>query len=363
MKMMRKNAIKIYGEIKGIKYKLFLASPLTRFGIEQLDKALSEKGNFILKVNSENEIAVSWWVSPKRTRSYPYARVYDTLACTCKRVTIIPIMKDEGKDGERDFLQWDTISLMSLLGVHVIVAYYVKADRACRHKDKVKITNQRFDTEYLKKEIQRLVSYQSDALHWNLEQIDKISDIADRAFNSYKKISEDLGVEMHSMESARERIQILQEGKKQFMELSRELAHKAQERESRTVQPKERLNGTKGEITIKNDLGGYYYFTCDEVEICGTNIYLIEGKHTSKRNLPSKENIKDGLIKMMLYTNLENVKVDDKEYDPIPVLKLTTKGRFDEKLLSEFEHELFNLLKEEAKCNGFRIRINETVII
>ena len=69
----------------------------------------------------DNEFAVSWWVSPKRTRSYPYARVYDTLGFSGKKATIIPIIKDEGKDGDRDFLQWDTISLMSLLGVYVIV--------------------------------------------------------------------------------------------------------------------------------------------------------------------------------------------------------------------------------------------------
>ena len=178
--------MEINGEIEGIKYKLFLHKPLTRFTLENLDRALSEKAGFILKVNKDNEFAVSWWVSPKRTRSYPYARVYDTLGFSGKKVTTIPIIKDEGKDGDRDFLQWDTISLMSLLGVYVIVDYYIQADRNPGYKNK--ITNQRFDTEYIKEEIQRLLSYQSDALHWNLELIDKISHIADMALNAYKKI-------------------------------------------------------------------------------------------------------------------------------------------------------------------------------
>ena len=53
---------------------------------------------------------LSKWVSPKRTRSYPYARVYNTLRCP-KRITVIPIVKDEGKNGDRDFIQWDTVSL------------------------------------------------------------------------------------------------------------------------------------------------------------------------------------------------------------------------------------------------------------
>ena len=41
---------------------------------------------FILTINDKNEIAVSWWVSPKRTRSYPYARVYDTLGFAGKKL-------------------------------------------------------------------------------------------------------------------------------------------------------------------------------------------------------------------------------------------------------------------------------------
>ncbi len=353
--------MKIHGEIKGIKYKLFLHKPLTRFPLENLDRALSEKASFILRVNEDNEFAVSWWVSPKRTRSYPYARVYDTLGFSGKKVTIIPVIKDEGKDGDRDFLQWDTISLMSLLGVYVIVGYYIQADRNPRYRNK--ITNQRFDTKYIKKEIQRLLSYQSDALHWNLEQIDKISHIADMAFNAYNKISKKLGVEMHSMKSAERRIKELHKGKEEFMKLSRKLAHKAQERESVTAQPKEYLAGIKGMITIKNYLGGYYYFTCDEVEIHGEDIYLIEGKHTTTGNLPSEGDIKDGLIKMILFTNLENVKVDGQKYNPVPVLKLTTNSRFNENLLSKSKRKLFNLLKEEAKYNGFKIKINDSFIV
>ncbi len=349
--------IRIYGEIKGIKYKLFLHKPLTRFTFDRLDRVLSENTSFILRVNSENEFAISWWVSPKRTRSYPYARVYDTLGFSGKKVTIIPIIKDEGKDGDRDYLQWDTISLMSLLGVYVIVGYYVRADKNPRYGNK--ITNQRFDIEYIKEEIQRLLSYQSDALHWNLEQIDKISRIADLAFNSYKKISEDLGVEIHSIESAKRRITELHKGKKRFMDLSRKLAYEAQKRESVTIQPKEYLTGIKGMITIKNYLGGYYYFTCDEVEIHGSDINLIEGKHTATGKLPSEGDIKDGLIKMILFTNLENVKLENKEYNPIPVLKLTTKDRFN---INKAKHSLFSLLKEEAKHNGFKIKINQTFI-
>ena len=351
----------IYAEIKGIKYKPFCTKRLIRYDIDRLDKALSEKANFILKINNENEIAVSWWVSPKRTRSYPYARVYDTLGFAGKKVTIIPVIKDEGKDGDRDFLQWDTVSLMNLLGVYVIIGYYVKAEKNLKYRNK--ITNQKFDTEYIKNEIQRLLSYQSDALHWNLEQIDKISQVADKAFNSYKKISKELGVEMHSMQSARRRIEELRKGKERFMQLSRDLAHKAQRRESITIQPKEYLTGTKATITIKNYLRGYYYFTCDEVEIHNNKLYLIEAKHTGTGILPSEGDIKEGLIKMILFTNLENVFVNSHKFCPVPVLKLTTNNEFKENLLSNSKRKFLNLLKKEARINGFRIKINDKFIV
>jgi hypothetical protein len=53
--------MQIYGEITGIKYK------------EKFDRALSESGSFVLEIDKENRVAVSRWVSPKSTRSYPSA--------------------------------------------------------------------------------------------------------------------------------------------------------------------------------------------------------------------------------------------------------------------------------------------------
>lgn len=348
--------MEIFAEIKRVKYHPLLCRSLDKYDISEIDKALSEKASFILEIDDENKIAASWWVSPKRTRSYPYTRVYDTLSFAGKKVTIIPVMKDEGKDGDRDFLQWDTISLMSLLGIYVVIAYYVDAEKNLNYNNK--ITNQRFDTTYIKNEILRLLSYQSDALHWNLEQIDKISETAELALNAYEDISRKLGIEMHSVESAQKRVDELRKGKERFMKLSRKLAQKAQERETVTMQPKEQLVGIKATITIKNYLGGYYYFTCDEVEIHHNELYLIEGKHTKTGVLPSEGDIKDGLIKMMLFTNLENATVNGRKFKPVPILKLTTGNEFDISSLSEAKREFLKLLKEEAKINGFKIKIN-----
>ena len=376
----------ITAEIKGIKYTPFLCRKLNTFKTEELEQALSEQATFILKTGEKDQIALSWWVSAKRTRSYPYARVYDSLDFPGKKVTIIPIFKDEGKKGDRDFLQWDTISLMSLLGVYTIIAYYEQAEPSPKYKQK--ITKQRFSIDHLreqikklisyqpdglqtspafnvthlKKEIKKLASYRSDAFHWNISQIENIGEISQKALDSYQKISQKTGVEMHSKETAQKRIEQLKTGKDTFMKLSRQLAEKAQKTESITDQPKEKLSGTKSTITITNYLGGNYYFTCDETETHGNDIWLIDAKHTKTDTLPSLGDIKDGLFKMMLFTNLQNVKIDGKNFNPVPVLKLTTTAPFDPEKAGGAQKRTLELVKKEARKNNFRILLNENFI-
>ncbi|HHT9124188.1 MAG TPA: hypothetical protein ACFYD6_00030 [Candidatus Brocadiia bacterium] len=347
----------VSAKITGIKYSPFLCRKLDTFSISHLDDALTNAVSFILNIDKKRQIAVSWWVSAKRTRSYPYARVYDSLIFPGKKVTIIPFVKDEGKEGDRDFLQWDTVSLMSLLGVYTIISYYSNAEQSSRYKHK--ITRQRFDIVHLKEDIYNLLSYQSDALHWNLAQIEKVGELGQKALDSYAKISKNLGVEMHSKTSAEKRIRLLLKGKEAFMELSRGLAKNAQNRESVTVQPKERLSGIKATLTIKNYLGGYYYLTCDEINIEKETIYLIEGKHSKQSLIPSLEDIKDGLVKMILFTNLKEVEIGGKEYLPVAVLKLTSDVKFSKEELRDSQLELLQLLKKESKENSFKVFIND----
>nr|MDO8082984.1 hypothetical protein [Candidatus Freyarchaeota archaeon] len=345
----------IYADITGLSYTPLLCRELDSFDFDQLGMALSSRATFKLFIG-RHEIVVSWWDSTKRTGSYPYARVYDSLKFAGKPVTIIPIIKDEGKKGNKYHLEWDTVSLMGLLGVYVIISYYKRASKNPRCRDK--IIRQRFDIEHIKSEIEKLLFYQSDALRWNLSQVDKVGELSKRALNSYNEISKVLGVEMHSPASALRRIELLSEGKEDFMKLSRDLSMEAQERESVTIQPKEKLEGVKAKLTIKNYLGGYYYLTCDEVEIHGKTVYLIEGKHTRVARLPSLGGIKDGLLRMMIYTNLKNVTINGKRYSHTPILKLTTEEGFNIESLSDKQRETLEILVKEANANGFRLLIN-----
>lgn len=352
--------MKITAKITGVKYKPLMCQKSEEYNFDKLGDILSQKtknATFTLDFGDNNKMAVSRWVSAKRSRSYPYARVYDTLDFSGKKVAIIPIYKDEGKAGDRDYLQWDTISLMSLLNVNVIIGYYDNASLSNTYS--TKITNQKFNIDYIKSQIKELLSYQSDALHWNMTQIDNIVEVANKALEAYCRISETTGVEMHSLEEAKKRILTLKNGKKDFMEDSRKLAKTAQCREGLTTQPKESVNGSKGTVTITNYLGGNYFFTADEIELHENQVYLTEAKHTAKLNkLPSLADIKDGLVKMVLFTNFESVEVDGKCYNPIPVLKLTNGNGSALNSLPASSKKMLTLLLKEAEVNKFKIFFN-----
>ncbi|MEM7817464.1 MAG: hypothetical protein QXL81_01475, partial [Candidatus Aenigmatarchaeota archaeon] len=355
----QKMIMEISAQITGIKYKPLLCRELRTYSIKELERALSMDATFLLYMNG-HKLAVSHWVSAKRTRSYPYARVYDSLAFAGKKVTIIPILKDEGFGGDRDYLQWDTISLMSLIGVYVIVSYYASASPNPRFSDK--ITEQRFDSSQIKEQLHALLSYQSDALHWNLLQVDKAHELLHKALDAYDKISKKLKIRVHSREAAEKRLQELIKGKESFMRLSRMLAQRARDRESVTIQPKEKLVGKKAALIIKNHLGGCYFFTADEACLKGKNVFLIESKHTVGKGLPALEDIKDGLFKMILFTNFSNTTIGNRKVRCIPILKLTTKGKFKIADLSKKEKKTLALLKKESKINGFRLMANEVIL-
>ncbi len=310
----------ISGEVEKISYKQFVNDALRESKLENFDINKSA-GAFILS-NEREKIAVSRWISPKRTRSYPYERVYDALAFSGKKVTIIPVVKDEGLGGERDFLQWDTISLLSLLDVHVVLAYYSDAIKNTKRADQ--ITGQKFDNNYVLERLNEIFNFKGTARDWNEKEAKRLKSVFEKAKLAYREISVNTKTYLHD-ETALNEIIKLAETPQKFVEFSRLKARKAQRRESQTNQPKEALaTDTKEKITITNALFGKYFFTVDETRREPNKIYLIEAKHSQRVRLTNESDIKDALIKMMIYTNLRNVRVGGKPRGFQPVLKLTS---------------------------------------
>ncbi len=358
----------ISAEIKGIKYTPYNTSKLKEQKLDAFDINTCPASCFV--TDDKYKFSLSKWVSPKRTRSYPFKRVYNTLRFS-KKVTIIPIIKDEGKKGDRDFIQWDTVSLMSLIDVYVVLAYYVDADK---HKTiNNKITNQQFDNEYVKSKLLEIRNYHSSALHWNLKEIkETLPTLIDKVKKHYSSIGHCHNVEFHNNSGIERFKEQFINGVDDFMETSRLKAKQAQRREKLTIQPKEVLTTeTKATITIKNYLGGLYYLTTDEIKVEKDKLLLIEGKHSKKSKLPSVGDIKDGMLKMILYCNLENIEINNKEYSHLPVLKLTSvniTGNISstdnaEEINTFFENNQFNKKQKELVINVFKEGIDNIFLI
>ena len=357
----------ISGNVEKVNYKQFVNDALRESKLENFD-INKAAGAFILSSGAE-KIAVSRWISPKRTRSYPYERVYDTLAHPGRKVTIIPVVKDEGLGGERDFLQWDTISLLSLLDVHLVLAYYDSAEKNAKRHDQ--ITAQKFDNAYITARLNEIYNFKGTTREWNEREAKQLKTIFEKAGLAYRKISKDTKTYLHDETALNDLINYAETPQK-FIEFSRRKSQKAQAREYATEQPKEALaTDTKAKVTINNALFGKYFFTCDETKLEPQTVYLIEAKHSQRGKFPGKNDIKDGLIKMMLYTNLTNVKVGKQSYGLKVQIRLTAnqlkgstnsdlKDKEVEKFLTEnsfglTDKNFFVKLFREARENKFMI--------
>ena len=357
----------ISGDVEKVKYKQFLGDNLKQSKLENFDVNKAQ-GAFTLN-DGKQTIAVSRWISPKRTRSYPYERVYDTLAYNGVKVAIIPVVKDEGLGGARDFLQWDTISLLSLLDVHVVLAYYDSAEKNTKRDDQ--ITSQKLDNTYITARLNEIFDFKGTSREWNERETKQLGAIFEKAKLSYQKISAATKTYLHNSDALDELIKYAATPEK-FIEFSRGKSRQAQSREFVTEQPKEALaTDTKAKVTINNALFGKYFLTCDETRLDGKTLYLIEAKHSVRTKIPGKNDVKDGFVKMMLYTAMTNVKVGAKPYKLKVQIRLTSnqmkgstnsdeKAETIAKFISDnnFTATEINFIKkifEEARTNNFTI--------
>lgn len=84
-------------------------------------------------------------------------------------------------------------------------------------------------------------------------------------------------------------------------------------------------DGMKATFKIENYLGGTYYLTADEVTK-DNDVYIIqESKNSTGGFLPGLSDIKDGLFKLILYSNLHSLQLDSIPVNFRSRLKLTGK--------------------------------------
>lgn len=307
------------GFIRDVRYTPYLnPEKFEKYKLAQFDVNQAQAYGLIDLGTPGNNIAFSKWVSPKRTRSYPFARIYNTFHFNTKKVTIIPIIKDEGAGTQNnDRINFITFSWMNLLNIYIVLAWYEDAERKPGTTDR--ITNQLLNIESVREKLREVSRYQMTALHWNTTHFEKdFESIYLSAVDGYKKISLERGVSVHS---PRNHLKTLEKFKKDgnfslasFKKDSLPRSYEAAYRESVTTHLLESLEeNTKGIFRISNYLGGQYYLTADEVYWEGSQLVIQESKNSSRGKFPSEDDIKDGLFKLILFANMEEVEVDSEE--------------------------------------------------
>lgn len=315
------------GFIRDIRYLPVLTSKIQTYDLGNFDINSANTFGVINLGSTANNLAFSKWVSPKRTPSYPFARIYNTYHLNTKRITVIPIIKDEGLAGDNDRINFITFSWMNLLNVYIILAWYEDAEPVQQVLNK--ITKQRFNNNYVRNKISEIASYQLTALHWNTTHFEKdFNEVYMKAVNSYEKIAQEKCVNVHSKIGHIDVLEKFNINNKfsldRFKDVTLPNSLNAAIRESLTNHKLEYLrDGAKGIFTISNYLGGYYYLTIDEIYQENNLCILQESKNTSRRKLPALDDIKDGLFKLILFSNLETLLIGDEQVNFKARLKIT----------------------------------------
>jgi hypothetical protein len=314
------------GFIKDVQYKAFLAEDLPQYEYKGFDINKVETSGKIIFPNGE--FAFSKWVSPKRTRSYPFERMYDTFNSPM-RLTVIPVLKDEGLDGDLDRIQYSTISWMNLLNIYIVLGYYDKASKNQRPLQfaKSKITSQEFNINVVNDQLLKISQYKQSALHWNRTLVeDRFVEIYKLALDSYERISKETGTKVHDRDTQEQYLATIMRDFANFKNISLRGSKGASIRETQTSHNLEYLSdGIKATFQIDNYLGGTYFLTADEV-IKEKDVFVIqESKNSTEGFLPSLSDIKDGLFKLILYSNLDSLRLDSESVNFRSCLKLTGK--------------------------------------
>ncbi len=315
----------IEGAIENVSYEAQLTPELTVYKFDKFDINTAKSAGII--VAAKSQVAYSKWVSPKRTRTYPFERIYNTYNSP-KKITIIPILKDEGADGDMDKVQFSTFSWMSLMGIHVVLGYYdsAKKNLSNSQKDREKLTSQRLNNLFVKEQIKEIMRHRLEAIHWNRTLIkDRLIEILDLAIGSYSRITKKTKVKIHSYQSLSSFRDKVLEDIEVYKEISLKGSKGASNREFLTKHVREFLSdGEKCQLILKNYLGGEYFLTADEIIKEGSKYIIQESKNTSKTILPSRSDIKDGLFKLILFSNIDKLSIDGKSVSFSTRMKLTS---------------------------------------
>lgn len=371
---MSNEVITIEGKITNINYISKWKSNFTQLDIDIAQGSTPKKNVFIYKYNNE-EVAISVWTSPKRTKTNPLPRVYNTLSHDGIKITIIPVLKEEGESGEQNMLHANTIYWMSVFGVYVIVGYYENAilgkvgkQAANAKKGKPskegnpKFAEQILELGSIKAQIHKIIDEKPDLKSWNTKQIKKIPALLDVAITTYRELSRKLRVPIR-IKSLNNKELFNKKWKSDLKNLfldHTKLELEAQNREIKTTHSHEDIlqeYGDKAKFNIDCGNSEMLYLTADAVNMNNQEkiITITEAKNTVKDDYPNIDNIKDDLMKLALFKKT-NFEISGIKY--AKKLRCCLKGKGN----SNGFRDNFSELIKECNTNDIELRFNNEII-
>ena len=190
----------------------------------------SNKKVFRSTLGNEQTVAISVWTTPKRTKTYPLSRVYNTLSHDGIRITIIPALTDYGENGERGKIQPNTTYWMTALGVYVILGVFVEAEAgevgalaananpgAVNREGSPKFVRQKFDLEPIQEQIETILRDNPDVDTWNQGQVESIPGLLLQGIENYERLSNELYVPINSFDRLRNQVEVWSDDEERFL--------------------------------------------------------------------------------------------------------------------------------------------------
>ena len=361
----------IEGKIGNQSYQFKIDSKLPSMDFVEAMQQNNKK--FKSKFLNKETAAISVWTTPKRTKTYPLARVYDTLSYDGTKITIIPVIVDYGKHGERGKIQPNTVDWMTSIGVYLILGVYVDAEKGKvgrlaknagiktkSSEGKPKFAEgQKFDLKYLQKQIEKIIENKPNIKKWNENQLTTIPNLLENGITHYKRLGKKLDVPLSDFSRLEKKVELWKNDPDQFLADHEKLSKGAQNRETKTGHKLEDVPGEKGKINIDFGESRKLYLTSDSMELDKDKclVTLLEGKNASSGKLPSENDIKEALIKLMIFKN-SDFYFEGKKLEKKLVCYLT--GQYDN-VEEEFRVK-FQSLIDECNANNIELKLNDKII-
>lgn len=315
------------GLLRDLHYNACVIEPLNKFPLREFDINRAKASGII--ETEKTEVAYAKWVSPKRTQISSLARTYSSYSASktvSKTLAIVPVLKDDGRDGDLDKLHYSTVSSLNLLNTYVVLGYHNHADKNSTPGsiDRDKLTNHRFERESIRSQIQAIIDYPKNAFHWNKQLLEtQFGETLRQALDAYWKISDRTGVKIHPYIGMDHYQQSVIADLETFEKNSLTKSQDDPERSPNSGVLKYPVSGSKATFTIETDRGGCYPLVPESLFWLTDRYVIQESRNSAKKPFLDLSEIQEALFRLIPYVSLHSLQLNGEAVRFSVRLKLT----------------------------------------